>query len=263
MHLVGAPRLRQRLALHHQVDRAARLALHDRVSAAQRLLHDDAGRQRPFPFDVGPHQAALVERLLHEMHIGVARALELAARRERRLAGHQQHRDAAAEQVVHRGRGIGGADVDVHQHALAAPGHECVTGRHVGGGILVRAADDAGQRFAAAAPMRDLLDDRRMIGAEIAEQVVDPDFAQSLQEKVRRREIRLVGLRSRNGVHEASVSWHGVQLWRGKFGNRQRRCRPWPHPIDRYRRLQEPIGTTSRGPALPLTQPNRMLTVPC
>ena len=35
--LVGAPMLRQRLALHHQIDRAARLAMHDRMTRAAAL----------------------------------------------------------------------------------------------------------------------------------------------------------------------------------------------------------------------------------
>jgi hypothetical protein len=184
-HLVGVPGLRERLPLHHQVDRATRLALHDRVRAPQRLLDDDAGGQRPFPFHIRAHQAALVDRLLHEMHVGIAGADQFAARREWRLAGHQQHRDAAPEQVMHRGRGIGGADVDVHQHTLALSRHVGIAGRHMRRGVLVRAADDGRNGLAAFAPVRHLLDDRRVVGAEIAEQIVDADLGQPFEKEIR------------------------------------------------------------------------------
>ena len=78
VNLIDTPVLRQRLALHHQIDRTARLALHDRRSALQRLLDDNAGRQRPLPFHIGAHQACLIERLLHEMNMGIARADQFA-----------------------------------------------------------------------------------------------------------------------------------------------------------------------------------------
>ena len=117
------------------------------------------------------------------MHVGVARADQLVAGRVRRLAGHQQHRQPAAEDIVHGGGGVGGADVDMHQHALAAPGHEGVARRHMGGGVLVRTGDDGRQRIAALSPVRDLLDDRRVIGAEIAEQVLDAELTQPSRKK--------------------------------------------------------------------------------
>jgi hypothetical protein len=137
--LVARPPFGQRLALRHQIDRPARMAFHDRVGAAQCLLHHDAGRQRPFPLHVGPHQRALVDRFLDEMNVGVAGADQLVARRIRRLARHQQHRQPRAEQVMHRVGGVGGSDVDMHQNGLAAAGDRGVAHRHVRGGILVRA----------------------------------------------------------------------------------------------------------------------------
>jgi len=39
----------------------------------------------------------------------------------------------------------------------------------VGSGVFVRTGDDGGECIAALSPVRDLLDDRRVIGAEIAE----------------------------------------------------------------------------------------------
>ena len=111
------------------------------------------------------------------MHIGVARADQLVVDGVGRLAGHQQHRQAAAIKIVHGVGGIGGADVDMDQHALAAPGDEGIARRHMGRGVLVRTAHHAGHGFAALLAMRHLVDDRRVIGAEIAEQIIDADFA--------------------------------------------------------------------------------------
>ena len=180
--LVHAPVLSQRLALHHQINRPARLALHDRMRPLQRLFDDNAGRKRPLPLQIGPHQARLIERLLHPMHVGIARADQFAVRGKRRLAGHQQDRQATAEQVVHRVRGIGGADVDVNDHALTAPGDQSVASRHVRSGVLVRTADDLRHRLAKLAMARHLLDDRRVIGAEITEQIIYADLGEAFEQ---------------------------------------------------------------------------------
>ena len=119
----------------------------------------------------------MIERLLHEMHMRVAGADKLIMRGVGRLAGHEQHRQPAAVEIVHGVGGIGGADIDMHQHALAAAGNERIAAGHVGGGVLVRAADDFRQRLAALPPVCHLFDDRRVIGAEIAEQILDADLA--------------------------------------------------------------------------------------
>ena len=191
--LVGRPALGQRLALHHQIDRAAGLALHDRMGAPQRFLDDNARGQGPFPFQIGPHQARLVERLLDEMHVGVARADQLVVDRIGRLAGHQQHRQAAAIEVMHGVGGVGGADIDMDQHALAAAGDQGIARGHVSGGVLVRTAHYARHRFAALFAMRHLVDDRGVIGAEIAEQIIDADFREALEEIIGRGVIGNVG----------------------------------------------------------------------
>src|SRR6185437_7712004 len=77
--------------------------------------------------------------------------------------------------------------------------------RHVGGGVLVRTGDDGGERVAALSPMRDLLDDRRVIGSEIAEQIFDPELAEPLQEKIGGRIGRAVGLAPCSCFHGMSV----------------------------------------------------------
>ena len=201
---------RQRLALHHQIDRPARRALHDRIGALQRLLHDHARRQRPLPFDVRPHQAALIERLLHEMDVGVAGADQLVMRRIRRLAGHQQHRQAAAIEIMHGVGGIGGADIDMHQHALAAAGDQRIAAGHMRGGVLVRTAHDVRHRLAAFAAMRHLLDDRRMIGAEITEQIVDADLFEALEQVISAGEIADVGVPPYCCVHGCRRPFPGL-----------------------------------------------------
>ena len=187
----------ERLALHHQIDRPARLALHDGIGALQRLLDDDAGRQRPLPFQIGPHQACLIERLLHEMHVRVARADQFPMRGVGRLAGHQQHRQPAAEKIVHGVRRVGGADIDMHEDALAAAGDQRITSGHVGGGVLVRATHDFRHRLAARAAMRHLLDDRCVVGAEITEEIIDADLFQAFEQVISGGEIGDVGF-SRN-----------------------------------------------------------------
>ena len=194
MNLIDTPVLRQRLALHHQIDRTARLALHDGRSALQRLLDDNAGRQRPLPFHIGAHQACLIERLLHEMNMGIARADQFAVACIGRLAGHQQHRQAAAKQVVHGRCRVGGPDIDMHQYALAASGDDRVARGHVRSSVLVRAAHDVRHRLAAPATMRHLLDDRHVIGAEIAEQILDADLVQAFNQIVGGRELGNVGV---------------------------------------------------------------------
>ncbi len=172
--------------------------------APQRLLDDDARRQRPFPFQIGPHQARLIERLLHEMHVGVARADQFVVDRIGRLAGHQQHRQPAAEKIVHAVRGIGGADIDMDQHALAASGDQRIARRHMRGRVLVRAAHHAGHRLAAFPAMRHLVDDRRVIGAEIAEQIIDADLVEAFEQVIGRGEIGNIGLVS--GLRATGVS---------------------------------------------------------
>ena len=192
--LALAPGRGQRLAREGHVDRPLGIALHHRVGAAQRLLGDHAGRQVVLPLGVGPHDARLVERLLHEMHVGVARAQQLVARGVGRLAGHQHHRHAGAAEIVQRHRRVGGAGIDMDHHALAAPGGDGVARRHVHRRVLVRAKNGRRHLAAAAPEARHRLDQRRVVGAEVAEQVVEADLVQPLEEIMRRRMARFVAV---------------------------------------------------------------------
>ena len=180
----GVPRLGQRFARQRHEGRAARLALHDGMGAAQRLFDHHAAGQVVFPLHIRAHQAGHVKRVLHKMHVVVARARQLAVQRVWRLARHQQHRQAAAKQVVHAHRGIGRARVHMHQHRLAAPGHGGIGARHVDRDVLVRAKN--GRRVAPPGllPACHLFDDRRVVGAQVAKQVLNAQLDQAFEEIV-------------------------------------------------------------------------------
>jgi len=60
-------------------------------------------------------------------------------------------------------------EIDGHQHALTASGHECESARHVRRRVFMGTADHRRQLFAEHFLVRHLLDDRCVIGAEIAE----------------------------------------------------------------------------------------------
>ena len=179
------PFFRQRLARQHHVDRAGRIALRKGAGAGQRFLHHDAGGQRIFPFDVGTHDAGDIEGVLHEMHIGVARARQFAVQRVRRAAGEQHHRQAIAEQVLDRHAGVRRAGIDMHQHRLGASGRQRIAAGHVHRDHLMRAQDHFGMFAAFLVPARHLLDQRDMVGAEIGEDVFDAEIDQAFEEIMR------------------------------------------------------------------------------
>jgi hypothetical protein len=157
----------------------------ERARAGERLLHHDAGWKRIFPFHIGTDDAGDVERVLHKMHIGVTRALQLAMQRMRRTAGEQHYRQPIAEQVLNRHAGIRGAGIDMHQHGLRFAGGERVAARHMHGDDLVRTQDDVRVLAAVLVPARHLLDQGDMVGAEIGEDAVDAEIDQAFEEIMR------------------------------------------------------------------------------
>ena len=183
-HRACIPGLGQRFARQHEIHRPLGVAVRHGVGAPQHFLGDDAGGQRPLPLHVVAHDRALVERLLDEMDVRVARAGQLAAHGVGRLARHQEQRDAAAADVMRRHRRVRSADVDVHHHGLPAPRHHRVAGCHVHRGVLVRAQHRRRQRAPLFAPARHLLDQRRVVGAQVAEQVLDADLVQAFEKIV-------------------------------------------------------------------------------
>ena len=95
---------------------------------------------------------------------------------------------------MHAVCGIRGADIDMDQDTLAAPGDERVTAGHVGGSILMRATHDARHRIAAFLPVRHLIDDRGVIGSKITKQIIDADLFQTFEQIIGRGEIGNIGL---------------------------------------------------------------------
>jgi hypothetical protein len=177
--------LGQHLARERHEDRRARLGLHHRMAAGQRLLRDDARGQAVLPVHIGPHEAADVVGVLDEVDVVVPPARQLPARGEGRAAGHDEGRQPRAEQVVHRHRRIRRAGIDMHQHRLSAPGRCGIAAGHVDGDVLVRAEHDVRMRAALRVPARQLLDDRDVVGAEVGEDVLDPELAEALEQVVR------------------------------------------------------------------------------
>src|SRR4029450_3400758 len=80
----------------------------------------------------------------------------------------------------------------MHHHALAAAGGEEVARRHVRRRYLVRADHGLGRLATVALEGGHRLDDRRVVGAEVAEDVVAADLGQAFEEILRRRAAGLV-----------------------------------------------------------------------
>ena len=131
------------------------------------------------------------------MHVVVARPQKLAPGRVRRTPGHQQDGNTAAAKIVKRHRGIGGTGIDMDDDALAAPRGDGIACRHVHSGDLVRTKDSARRLAAVALEAGHCLDERRVIGAEVAEEVVDSDLVQAFEEIMRRRMAGFVAVHDR------------------------------------------------------------------
>jgi hypothetical protein len=84
----------------------------------------------------------------------------------------------------------------VDEHRLAATCHLGVSARHVYRDIFMRAANDFGRAKTIRFKARQFLDQWRVIGAEIAEQIFDVDLIEPLQE--------VMGSRMRRGIGRES-----------------------------------------------------------
>ena len=156
-----------------------------RAGAGQCFLHDDAGGQRIFPFDVRSDDAGDIERILHEVHIGVARARQFAVQRMGRASGKQHHRQPVAKQVLDGHAGIGGAGVDMDENRLGSSRCQRIAAGHVHRDDLVRAKDHLRMLAALALPARHLLDQGDVIGTEIGKDVVDAEVDQTFEKIMR------------------------------------------------------------------------------
>ena len=168
-----------------QVDRALRIALHHRVTAPQNFFGNHAAGQGIIPLDIRAHQAGHVERVLHKMHIVVARARQLTAQGERCFTGNQHHRQATAKHVVHAHGRIGRSCIDVHHDGLASAGGRRIACRHVDRNILMWAQHHGGVRPTLLIPTRQLFNDRHVVGAQVGEDIVDAQLGQSFKEIMR------------------------------------------------------------------------------
>ena len=128
--------------------------------------------QLVIPLDDLAHHAGLIEHLLAPVDLPRARA-ECAFLGDWRATGREDQRHTIArkvDQVVDR---VPGADVDMHHHGLGAAGLRVGTMRHRDREIFVRHQDRPRQFHVAATPARKTFDDRRKVGAGIAEEIVD------------------------------------------------------------------------------------------
>src|SRR5665213_3705045 len=75
----------------------------------------------------------------------------------------------------------------MHQNGLHPSGRKRIAAGHVDGDHFVRAQDDLGMFPALLVPARQFLDEGDMVGAEIGEDVVDPEIDQAFEEIMRGR----------------------------------------------------------------------------
>src|SRR6185369_6311151 len=109
----------------------------------------------------------------------------------------------------------------MHHHALAAAGGEEVARRHVRRRDLVRADHGLGRLASIALEGGHRLDDRRVVGAEVAEDVVAADLAQAFEEIVGGRAAGLV-----DAVHR--VLTQGVVRMSKRLISPSSRRKTWP-----------------------------------
>ena len=130
-------RRRQRLTRQHQIDRAARSGHRHLIGARGDIGGLFRHAQFVIPFDQLAQHAGLVEHFLRPVDLAVARA-EAAFLGDRGAAGGDDHRRAVAREIGDIVDGVGGADIDMHHHALRPPGHQIDAMRHRDREVLVR-----------------------------------------------------------------------------------------------------------------------------
>ena len=118
---------------------------------------------------------------MDKVHVGIPGTEQLAAHGDRRGTGKQHDRNARAKGIVHTHRRVRRAGINVHQHSLRLAGHAVVTRRHMQCSIFVRAEDDFRVLSPFRAPLRHGLDNGRMVGTHVAEQIFDTDLVHRLQ----------------------------------------------------------------------------------
>ncbi len=178
-----------------QVDRPLGIAVGKRERPVEHRFELRGVAQFVVPFHELAHHPRLVELFLGPVDVVVAPARHPALG-PRRAPGGEQHRHVLARGVEQAAQGVGGAQTHVHHDRLhAARDHRIAVG-HADGDVLVRHEQGRGHPRAARGRARIGFDDRREIGAGVAEQVVDAARGEQLQ----------VGIGDAAGVE---IAFHG------------------------------------------------------
>ncbi len=177
----GSELFLQHFSRGHQIDRPFRVAVGDLQRAMHDLLHVPAGADLVVVFHVAADDAALIADVLEPVDELVAAAAKLSLLRKGRGAGKDEDRGAAFGGIVDSAAERLGAAFDVDEHGLRLAAHlrEAVGAaqRH----HLVRAGDQARNLPAGHLCLRDRLDQRRVIAAEIGEDVSDSGFRERFE----------------------------------------------------------------------------------
>ncbi len=184
-HIYGNRRgelLLENLAGSHQVGGALRVAIGDLQRAVHDLLDIPTGADLVVVFHVAAHDTALVGNILKPLDELVAAAAKLALLREGRGAGENEDGHAALGGVMDGAadRLRAAFDVDEHGLRLAAHQREAVGAAHRH--HLVRAGNETRNRAAGNFRFGHRFDQRRVVAAEIGEDVRDAGFRQRLKE---------------------------------------------------------------------------------
>ena len=174
-------RRRQRLARQHQIDRPARMR-HRHFHRTRDHVADLAGHaQFVIPLHHFAHHAGLVEHFLRPVDRPRARA-ERALLGDRRAAGGENQRHAVARQVGEIVDRVAGADIDMHHHRLRAAVHQIGAVRHGDREVLMRHQNGLGHLGVGLLGAAEGFDDRREIGARIAEEIIGAVIGERAQE---------------------------------------------------------------------------------
>ncbi len=179
----------QRFARQGQVDRPPRLAHRQVERPVDGGLQHVAAFQLIIPLDEFAHHVALVEHLLRPVNLAISFAVLVAGLGERGAARGEDHRQVPLGRVDQAAHGVGRADIDMHHDHLRPAGDHVVAQRHVDGDVLMRHQHRRRRRRAEGGGLGEGFDDRREIGAGIAEEIVHPAVRQQRQIGVRDRAV--------------------------------------------------------------------------
>ncbi len=124
----------------------------------------------------------MIENVLNPMDELIAAAFRFPFLGGRRGSGKDQNRHAALGRVVDRPAHRLRSAFNVHDHGLRFPGNlgKAVRGRKRD--HLVGTGDDLGKTAAAFGLRRNRLDEGGVVAAEIGKDVLDPGFAQGIEQ---------------------------------------------------------------------------------